>query len=248
MTQVRLDRIEGSAYRLGTEGVEADRVATVSGLNGHAADRLRAALAASGLPRVGEAHPTIPALYAQSLHAAPDGPTAAVVTIRYRSRAAGAGQVPSLEVGSSVVQTTTDSDEAGERVTVSYSPTGAATDLKSQGARLSVFAPQTTLRFTRTEDASPLTKARAYVGTINRSAVFDSAPGTWLCTAITGRSVDGAGTSEVTYEFQYEAQGWQPKATYIDPQTNRPPFDLVAGLGAKTVRVYRECEFKLLGL
>ena len=258
MAQVRLDRIEGSAYRLTADGIEADRVATVSGLSGHAADRLRAALAATGVPRVGDAHPTIANLYAQSLHVAPDGPTAAVVTIRYRSRAAEAGQAPLVEVGSSVVQTTTDTDSAGARITVSYTPTGEAAELKTQGARLSILAPQTTLRFTRTEDARPLAKARTFVGTVNRTAVFDSAAGTWLCTAITGRSVDGprsgggsgggGGVYEVTYEFQYESQGWQPRATYIDPQTNRPPADVADGVGVKAVRIYAEQEFKELGL
>lgn len=248
MAQVRMDRIEGAAYRLSADGIEADRVATVSGLSGHAADRLRAALEASGVPRIGEAHPTIPNLYAQSLHGAPDGPTAAVVTVRYRSRAAETGQAPLIEVGASVVQTTTDTDEAGDRITVSYSPTGQDADTKTQGARLSVLAPQTTLRFTRTEDTDPLAKARSFVGTVNRTTVFDSAPGSWLCTAITGRSVGGGGAYEVTYEFQYESQGWQPSATYIDPQTNRPPSDVVAGVGVKTVRIYPEREFKELGL
>ena len=248
MGQVRIDRIEGSAYRLSADGLEADRVATVSGLAGHAADRLHAALEASGVPRVGEAHPTIANLYVAELDVAPDGPTTAVVTIRYSSRAAEIGQAPLVEVGSSVVQTTTDTDGDDQRVTVSYSPTGSSDDTKTQGARLSVMIPQTTLRFTRTEDASPLAKARSFVGAVNRTAVFDSAPGSWLCTAITGRSINGGGAYEVTYEFQHQSQGWQPTATYVDPQTNRPPSDVVAGVGAKTVSVYPEREFKELGL
>lgn len=248
MIQVRIDRIEGSACRLSADGFEADRVATVSGLSGDAADRLRAAVEAAGIPRIGDAHPTITSLYAQRLDVVPDGATAAVVTIHYRSRAAEMGQPPVVEVGSSVVQTTTDTDDTGERVTVSYSPTGETADTKTQGARLSVMAPQTTLRFARTEDANPLAKARSFVGTINRTAVFDSDAGTWLCTAIGGRSTGGGGAYEVTYEFQYQDQGWQPTASYTDPQTNRPPSDVVDGLGVKTVHIYREKEFKELGL
>jgi hypothetical protein len=248
MVQVRLDRIEGCVYRLSADRIEAARVATVSGLGGHAADRLRAALEVTGVPRIGESHPTIPNLYAQDLQVEPDGPTAAVITVRYRSRAAHSGQPPLLEVGSSVVQTTTDTDATGTRITVSYSPSGLAADTKTQGANLSILAPQTTLRFTRTEDASPLAKARTFVGTVNRTAVFDSAAGTWLCTAITGRSADGGGSYELTYEFQYESAGWQPKAIYIDPRTNRPPSDLVTDVGVKTVSIYPEREFKDLGL
>jgi len=248
MIQVRIDRIEGSACRLSADGLEADRVATVSGLSGHAADRLHAAVEAAGIPRIGDAHPTIAGLYAHRIEVVPDGATAAVVTIHYRSRSAEMGEVPVVEVGSSVVQTTTDTDEVGRRIAVSYSPTGTSTDMKTQGARLSVLAPQTTLRFARTEDANPLAKARSFAGTINKTAVFDSDAGTWLCTAIGGRSIGGGGAYEVTYEFQYQDQGWQPTASYTDPQTNRPPPDVVDGLGVKTVNIYREKEFKELGL
>ena len=130
MGQVRIDRIEGSGYRLSAHGLEADRIATVSGLTGHAADRLHAALDASGVPRIGEAHPTIANLYVEQLNVAPAGPTTAVVTVRYSSRAAEIGQAPLVEVGSSVVQTTTDTDGDDQRITVSYSPTGLSDDTK----------------------------------------------------------------------------------------------------------------------
>ena len=248
MLQVRIDRIDGSSCRLSANGYEADRTATVSGLTGHAADRLRAAVVATGIPRIGDAHPTIANLYAQELRVVPDGATAAVVTIRYISRAAEIGQAPVVEVGSSVVQTSTDTDATGERVTVSYLPASGATELRTQGVRLSVMAPQTTLRMTRTEDANPQVKARSFVGTINRTRVFDGDRGKWLCTSIGGKSIDGGSAYEVTYEFQYQSDGWQPKASYIDPQTNRPPSDVVDGLGVKTVSIYREREFKELGL
>jgi len=248
MAQVKIDKIEGSSLRRTAEGSEAQRIARVSGLSGGASDRLRAACDAPGIPSVGEPHPTIANLYVCSLVAVPDGAAAAIVTISYRSRSAEIGETPVIQVGSSVVQTTTETDADGNRITVSYSASGDDVDLKTQGSRVSVLVPQTTLRFTRTEDASPLAKARTCVGTINKTEVFDSASGTWLCTAIAGRSLDGGATYEVTYEFQYNGRGWQPTVSYIDPQTNRPPPELTDGLGAKTVNVYLETEFKELGL
>ena len=83
MLQVRIDRIEGSTCRLSADSFEADRVASVSSLDGDAADRLRAATEATGIPRIGDAHPTIAGLYAHSIDTMPDGATAAIVTIHY---------------------------------------------------------------------------------------------------------------------------------------------------------------------
>lgn len=243
--QIKLDRIEGAALRLTGKGYEAERIAGVSGLHSAAPQRLHEALTAPGMPRIGEPHPTIAGLHVASLAARPNGPGAALVTISYHSRPP--QHNAEVEVGSTVTQITTDADRAGQRVVVAHSATGDEADLRTQGVRLTMLAPQTTLRFTRAEDASPLAKARQYVGRINATAVFDSAPGTWLCTAITGRSLDGA-AYEVTYAFHYDANGWQPVATYLDPQTNRPPPNLIEHIGFKRVRLYREAEFNELGL
>jgi hypothetical protein len=248
MLQVKLDRVEGSSMRQAADGLEADRIAHVTGLSGSAPDRLKQALGARGLPAVGQPHPTIANLYVHALSAEPNGPDAAVVTIRYVSRGAQAGSLPLVRIGSSLTQTTTDIDADGRRITVSYSPTGEESAERTQGMRVAIRSPQTTLQFTRSEQASPLAKARRFVGRINRTAVFDSGPGTWLCTAITGQSIDGGTTFEVTYAFQHDARSWQPTVSYIDPKTNRPPADLIDGVGSRTVRVYEEAEFKELGL
>jgi len=247
MPQLKLDPIEGTHLRRTSDGFEARRVAFVAGLSGSAADRLRQAMECQGVPRVGDAHPTIAGLHVSAVDAEPDGATGAKLTIHYRPRPAGAAGSASIEVGSSLLQVTARTDREGNPITVAHSPTGKPADLQTQSAAVAMLVPQITLRFMRIEQAAPTAKAQRFVGTVNRSAVFDGAAGTWLCTGITGRSSDGGRTFEVCHAFQHKADGWQPTASFVDPRTNRVPVDAKQGVGVRTVKVYREMEFRELG-
>ncbi len=250
MSKVKLDRIEGSSLRRMAEGFEAVRVAYVIGLGGDACGRLRQAVEAEGIPRVGQPHPTIENLVVQLVAVEPDGPHAAKVLIHYRSREVGGGSAGGgrVEVGSTLNQRLTETNLSGERITVAYTATGDDSDLQIQGTRVPALRPQTTLQFSRNESNNPARLARQFVGTVNQARIFDGDSQTWLCTAITGKSSDGAVSFDVTYEFQHNADGWQPQVSYIDPRTNRPPADLVLGVGLKEIAIYKQTDFRELGL
>lgn len=248
MSKAKIDHVEGSSLTLTSEGYEAQRSARVSGLAGSAPDRLHAALKAHGMPRIGDPHPSIPDLRVVKVAVEPDSPTDATVKITYRSPQGSHAGRSTVEIGASVANTTVMEDMAGNRITVAYSPTGKAEDLRTQTTRVSRLAPQTTLQITRVELTSPLDKARRFIGGVNQTAVFDGPAGTWLCVAITGNSADGGNSYSVTYKFQFDPEGWQPTVAYIDPGTRQPPTDLVKGVGSKTVHIYPELEFKELGL
>jgi hypothetical protein len=242
MIKLKIDRTSGALIRHTPSGMEAERQGYITGIT-----HLKQALEHPDLPRIGHPHPSLPELVVRSVTAKPDGPNAAVITIAYHNPA-GNGDQPKIAIGTALRQQLTETDLAGNRITVAYSATGDDLDMVTQGVRVAALRPQTELSFTRLQATHPAKSARIYAGTINRTAIFEGEPGTWLCTSIDGKSEDGGTNFLVTYQFQYNADGWQPAVSYTDPKTNRPPADLVAGVGIKQVSIYRQEEFKNLGL
>lgn len=243
MIKFKIDRTDGALLRQTALGFEAQRLAYISGIT-----HLKQAMDHPDLPRVGQVHPDMDQLVVQSITAKPDGPNAAIITISYHNPAGNNSDKPQVKVGSALRQQLTETDFSGNRITVAYSSSGSDENMITQGARVAVLRPQTELTLSRLETTHPARTARIYAGTINRSSIFDGAPGTWLCTAIHGNSDDGGQTFLVTYQFQFDSEGWQPTVSYTDPKTNRPPADLVPGIGIKQVMLYRDEEFKNLGL
>lgn len=221
--EVKLDQLEGATTRRTLDGWEVHRSAYVSGLSGDYHQRMTQAITASGMPQLREAHPQIPGIFVTSIDAAPAGIAAAMVRIVYGSQQPGQlpapDQPPQIEVGATLSQTSTHQTAAGDPIIVTL---GEGSQAVSQVARVSRLSPQVTVRYTRLEEASPGSKARDFVGRINADEVFSSDVGTWMCTAITGRSADGGSTYEVTYDFQYNPDGWNPQVAYIDPATGQP--------------------------
>ncbi|MFG0249240.1 MAG: hypothetical protein ACF8OB_10165 [Phycisphaeraceae bacterium JB051] len=242
MIKIKFDRTEGALLRQTPTGLEAQRQAYITGIT-----HLQQALDHPDLPRIGQAHPDIHTLIARSITAQPDGPNAAVITILYHNPG-GHGDKPKVAIDTALRQELTETDVNGSRITLAYSQTGDDADMITQGARVAVLRPQTQMALTRMQTTHPAKTARQYAGTVNRTSIFEGQPGTWLCTSIDGESEDGGITFKVTYRFQYNASGWQPTVSYTNPKTNRPPADLVAGVGIKQVNLYRQEEFKNLGL
>jgi len=243
MIKLKIDRTQGAQLRHTASGLEAQRVAYITGIQ-----NLKQALEHPDLPKIGQAHPDMHNLIIQSITAKHDGPNAANITLAYHNPSGNNSDKPQVKVGSALRQQTTEIDLNGNRITVAYSCSGEDQDLVTQGARVPVLKPETELTFIRLETTHPATTAKKYAGTVNRSTIFEGPPGGWLCTAITGSSDDGGKTFIVTYLFQFNENGWQPTVSYIDPKTNRPPANLTAGIGTKQVQLYRDTEFKNLGL
>lgn len=242
MIKLKIDQISGATLTQTASGLEAQRHACITGIT-----QLHQVFEHPDLPTVGQSHPQLPYLVVKSVTAKHDGPNAAHIVITYHDPT-GHGDLPKVSVGTALRQQTSETDLAGNRITLAYTSTGLDDDLTTQGARVTVFRPQTELSFTRVQTIHPATTAKTYAGTVNRTPIFEGDPGTWLCTSIDGQSDDGGKTFLVTYRFQFNADGWQPTVSYNDPKTNRPPADLVAGVGIKQVTLYRTEEFRNLGL
>lgn len=242
MLKFKMDQTHGATLRQTAVGLEAERLAYITGITD-----LQQAMAHPNLPHVGQSHPAIPHLVVGSLVAKHDGPNSAKIIITYHNPA-GTSDKPKVSIGTALRQLTTETDLAGNRITVAYANAGMDDDTLTQGARVAVLRPQTELTFTRLENTHPVKTAQIYAGTVNRSSIFQGDPGTWLCTSIDGQSEDGGTTFLVTYLFQHNIDGWQPTVSYNDPKTNRPPADLLPGIGIKQVTLYKQEEFRNLGL
>ncbi len=242
---VKLDQVDGAGARRTLDGWEAQRVAFVSGLTGSYHQRMAQAITASGIPQLRSSHPAISSIFVTSLDAKPAGVDGAIVRIDYGTgnskQLPSPGEPAQIEVGATLSQTSTHQDISGNPLEVALSDDE---DAPTQIARVTKLVPQVTVRYSRLEETSPGSKARQYVGKVNSGEVFSSDPGTWMCTAITGRSNDGGETYEVTYDFQYNPDGWQPHVVYIDPATGRPHPDAES----QTAQVYESIDFMNLEL
>lgn len=122
------------------------------------------------------------------------------------------------------------------------------------GAEATKYIPERSITVTKQEvttgDAVSAL-AKDYVGKTN-SLVWDfqASDGVreWLCTGITGISNDNGVTYVITYTFQYRADRWDQTVVYIDPNTGRPPTDLVLGRGKKLYAMQEQIDFNGLGL
>jgi hypothetical protein len=155
------------------------------------------------------------------------------------------GEQDEVEIGSSITQIETKKDATGALMIVEY-----GSPAHQQAVTVNKSAPQTTISITRRENGSPGVKSRNYVGKVNTSG-WAKDPGaqarTWMCTSIVGRNT-GGNVYEVNYQFQYRPETWDHTEVYIDPETGRPPYDVVDGTGLKTFVIYQTANFNALSL
>lgn len=217
---------------------------------------LRNALAASGVPRRGQRHPTRPTAFVTHRRAVGTGGRTVRVTITYEDR--GESDDPAderIRVGTSLRTVETNKDVNGALLTVMIPGS------KDQSGTVSVERPISTIHVSRKEASSPGAKSRAYAGKVNGRGQFrlaggDVAARTWRCNYITGESTDQGETWQVDYEFEYDKNGWDKEVAYIDPETGRIPealSDAAAGsiteiFGLRTFQVYEEANFNNLQL
>ena len=160
------------------------------------------------------------------------------------------------EVRCNISQKTSNLDINGNQVTVEHTypaddPNHPGETLE-QGGEFSYFEPQQTvyirgIKTTRT----PWLLANALVGKVNEQAWAGQAAKTWLCTACSWKPASVSGGSRryfMDFEFQYDRDTWDPTVVFIDDVTGKPPADLVANVGYKTVTKMPTADFdSLLG-
>lgn len=153
--------------------------------------------------------------------------------------------------GTSLSQITTQKDRVGNAISVQH--TWAAGDkdwpgiTETQGADVSVYLPQSTLRASgKMQSVNPLLITQQWAGSVNMYLWLGAPAGSWLCTAVNFRPHDYTTTPytwAVEFEFQNNLQGWQPVAWFKDPRTGGPAPGLVANVGIKTVDWYPQLSF-----
>lgn len=152
---------------------------------------------------------------------------------------------------------TTQKDRSGNAITVSYTfPADYLLDtsLQSQtiatGVDLSVQLPSTTLQARGIMSVNnPLSISETWVGATNMFYWGNGAPGMWLCTKcdfVPHRLGQTTNLWDFTFEFQKNLEGWQPIVFFVDPQTSKPPSDLVVNVGVKQITWYNQYHYGLL--
>lgn len=215
---------DGTSLTLSVDGHSASVRAVVPAnlLTGDDLGRLMTALQQSGVPQFLSPSEGVPGMVVRSVTAAPFGPSV-VIDATYGPPSAATNE-PSeadegvIEVGSTLVTTTTMRDAAGDPIVLAYT----YSDGPYKGQKIQQYGeveeevPHATVRVTRREPNSPLAKSLAYTGAANATPWQGFAALTMMVTEIRGVSVDGGNTYDVTYELVYRAEGWSKTVVYRD--------------------------------
>jgi len=152
----------------------------------------------------------------------------------------------------SLQQVNTNFDVYGNQIIVSHTyatddPGSFAGQTKTVTAEVQQLFPQIELIYEGViQLASPILFQQAYQGYVNSVWWNGGAPNTWLCTNVEWEQHNTAlspASYRVTMSFQYDSSTWNPLAIYKDPETNKPPIDLVDGIGAVNVYTQPETNF-----
>lgn len=257
---VILDIRDGDVSR-DTDGLHTSRIVRVTSLSGDAATRLYNAMNASGVPRYGEPHPSIPHLRAISISAAPDE-AGARITVNYgqptfEQKEPNETEQPIIQVGSTLQESQTSKDKDDNLIFTEFTYTPVDED-GNQGEEITEkFVPvlalqtaQTAVEYQRRENANPLQKSLLYVGKVNSVGIGLFAARTLLCTGIEGQSNDGGISYSVGYRFQYNPRTWDVEFFYIDQETGQPHKDVTISPanGYGTARLYNEIDMRPLNV
>jgi len=251
------DLIEGDSGRYTADGWQFTRIAIVTEITGTGHARIYNAAQQLGV-FIGASHPTVPTAYLMSV--TPTSETSDTVKFRldYAEYPFADMQV---SIGSTVSQIETNKDINGDPFELEYAfPADYhiddyAGETITTGAVVSLLSPETTMvvrkHITGADYLDVLVVSTSYVGKTNAAGwmvMGSPAENTWLCTGITGETSDAGLTYMVTYSFHYRSDGWDSEIVFMDPNTGKPPSDVVEGVGIKTYQMYAQANFNNLGL
>lgn len=267
MPTVVKDLIEGASLSGDKDGLDTTRTFLVEDQEGVETAKLWLAAGHADIPRIGQAHPSIPGARCTKLQVAPVNSSSNkkfLVTANYTTKTDQNEQdKPQMSIGTTTSSSETEFDIEGELIQVSH-------DLLLDGDRSSgkirkdvqfptveVQVPSTVARFSRKDRNHPLQTALKYTATVNRTTFLGMPPGSWLCTRIEGTSEDRGVTWDSSYEFQLgrpDEKGkitWDATVVYTFPpgykEAGPQPWQ-VKDEGIKNVVLYRREDFNALRL
>ncbi len=230
---------------------ECSRIATVTNIGGTGTTKLRQAVKHVDMPRIGAYHPDA-SLNAKlyTIECMSIDADAMKLRLKYRRGNWQEGAVTIIEADGTLEQTETNKDYLGNVVKVGYHyPEDDSGVMTETGVLMPKSIPQHTLVFRRKENGSPYALGYLpYIGKINSIdwVEVDDAF-CWFCTGIRSVGSNRAIYWENEYTFQYNPDGWDVHAVFLDEETGRPPIDLDSA-GDKWVSIYETANFNLLGL
>jgi len=236
--------VDGVSMTRTSNGDVYTQVVRVEGLEGPYHSRLRLAMDRAGYHTLSKAkHPTIKGLVATQVQARMLSFDIAEVTATFEppTPETMATDDRLVEVGTVLVQKTTNTDADGAVITVDY--TNSAGTKTTQVGTITKLAAQTTARATWTVNEGPLEDSKKFAGKVNSNKFLGGEPNTWLCTKYLGRSNDGGRTYHLEVECQYDEETWDATVVYVDTDTGEPPNDISDTNGMTTVAVYKAVTF-----
>jgi len=154
------------------------------------------------------------------------------------------------ELQASIQQVTSNVDANGDTITVEHTYPSDDPDFpdetKVQGGEITYFEVQKTIRMRGFRTiARPWLIVSQIQNKLNKNPWNGGAARTWLCTNATSTILNraGDGTYEMTFEFQYNPDGWDPTVVFIDERTGKPAVGLVEGTGYKQIQRLDEINF-----
>jgi hypothetical protein len=155
------------------------------------------------------------------------------------------------EVRCNIGQKTSNLDIDGDQVSVSHTypadDPNHPDETLTQGGEFSYFEPQQTVFIRGTKATrTPWLIANNIVGHVNNQSWAGQAARKWLCTGCTWKTASVSGATRryfMDFEFQFDRDGWDPTVVFIDDVTGKPPPNLVADVGYKTVEKMPAADF-----
>lgn len=175
----------------------------------------------------------------------------ATLTYKQRGQVPGAVGTFNARLSSSLQQIDTQFDIDGNQIVLQHTYPADDENFPGETKYVTATVPQMipqgeaiyTGIFTIT---NPIAFRNTYLGHINSVYWNGGEPGTWLCTdiQIEMHTYNVSATLwNVSITMQYDPSGWGQIAVYTDPTTNKPPIDIVEGLGYLSIQTQPYANF-----
>lgn len=252
------DTVQGNSIRVDKNGWHATRRVVIKDCTSTDPSNLiytamnDSAVVAIGMYRTLQ-HPTLTALYCESVHgeSLDNDPTTIHLIGEYCGQSADkkpdSTQKPILNISTINSSIETNLDRDGNPIEVTW-------DGETQGGTVNKNVAIVGITLSRVEPrstCSPISLNLTYADTINDSSVtIDGVTipeGTLYCAGVDARLLDDANNFLMTYQFQYNKNGWSATTAFQD-QDNKIPSGVSDGDGITTSDLYLAEDFSALHL